>query len=229
MTMLSRRDEFKVRSSVLLADGLHRALFATYRTRFLTPSYASRRRLGEKVRCIYATWHETLWHGVGGLRDEGVCTVVSTHRDGELIARVMARQGFVLARGSSTRGGAQAMRDVLRLSKDPNVDFCFTVDGPRGPRREIKDGVLFTAAMTGLPIVPYTSMARRAWRLNTWDRLTVGKPFSRVAVHFGDEIEVPRSAAREGGFDACRERLADALRRSEELVNEALRSGGTRW
>jgi lysophospholipid acyltransferase (LPLAT)-like uncharacterized protein len=65
--------------------------------------------------------------------------------------------------------------------------------------------------------------------LNTWDRLTVGKPFSRVAVHFGDEIEVPRSAAREGGFDACRERLADALRRSEELVNEALRSGGTRW
>jgi lysophospholipid acyltransferase (LPLAT)-like uncharacterized protein len=109
------------------------------------------------------------------------------------------------------------------------VDFCFTVDGPRGPRREIKDGVLFTAALTGLPIVPYTSLAERVWRLNSWDQLTIGKPFSRVAVHFGDEIVVPRGAAREGGFDSYREQLAEAMRLSEEQVEEALRSNGTRW
>ncbi len=228
MTELSRRQELKINVSALLADGLHRGLTATYRTRFLSDSYAKRRARGERVRCIYAAWHETLWHGIGALRGEGVCTVVSTHRDGEMIARMMARQGFRLARGSSTRGGAQAMRDVLRVSKEQDVDFCFTIDGPKGPRREVKDGVLFTAAMTGLPIVPYTAMAQSCWRLNSWDRLTIGKPFSPVVVHFGDEIEVPRRAAKEGGFEAYRAVVSAALKRSEETVEEAMRSGEPR-
>lgn len=229
MTELSRREEFKVQASVLLADGLHRTLTASYRTRFLTLSYAQRRARGERVRCIYAAWHEMLWHGIGALRGEGVCTVVSTHRDGEMIARVMARQGYRLARGSSTRGGSQAMRDVLRLSKETDADFCFTVDGPKGPRRQVKDGVLFTAAMTGLPIVPYTTAARRFWRLNSWDRLTIGKPFSRVVVHFGDEVEVPRQAAKDGDLEPYRDMLAKAMQRSEEAVDEAMRSGASRW
>ncbi|MFT7463033.1 MAG: lysophospholipid acyltransferase (LPLAT)-like uncharacterized protein [Pseudohongiellaceae bacterium] len=228
MTEPSRRTELKIKATALFADGLHRALTATYRTRFLNLSYARRRAGGERVRCIYAAWHETLWHGIGALRGEGVCTVVSTHRDGEAIARVMARQGYVLARGSSTRGGAQAMRDVLRVAKSSDSDFCFTVDGPKGPRREVKDGVLFTAAMTGLPIVPYTAKAERSWQLNSWDKLTIGKPCSPVVVHFGEEVQIPRSAAKNDGFEDYRVLLAEAMARSEKAVDEAMRSSGSR-
>lgn len=220
----SRREELKIGLSTLVADGLHRTLTASYRTRFLAPSYARRRQAGEAVRCVYATWHEMLWHGIGAVRDEGVCVLVSTHRDGEMIARVVARQGFNLARGSSTRGGAQGLRDFLRVSRaHPDVDLCVTVDGPKGPRRELKPGVLFTAAMTGLPIVPLAVAVDHAWRLGTWDRLLIGKPFTRAIVTFGEEVPVPRDMDRDALVRDYTPRVVAAMDRAEQRCLEALR------
>jgi hypothetical protein len=218
----SRGEELKLKLTTLFADGLHRSLTASYRIRLLTPSYARRRREGEDIRCIYATWHEMLWHGIGAVRDEGVCVLVSTHRDGEAIARVVERQGFNLARGSSTRGGAQGMRELLRAGRDPDVDLCVTVDGPRGPRRELKDGVLFTAAMTGRPIVPLAVAVDRAWRLGTWDRLIIGKPFTRVAVAFGDEVHIPRGVDRDTLMAEHQPRVVAAMDAAEARCQQEL-------
>lgn len=219
----SRREKWKLGLSVLAADGLHRALSATYRTNFLTPSYAMRRAAGQAGRCIYVSWHEMLWHGIEALRNEGVCVLVSNHRDGELIAQVMARQGYRLARGSSTRGGAAGMRELLRVVREfDDVDLCVTADGPRGPRRELKDGVLSLAALTGLPIVPLAVAANRSWRFRSWDRLELGKPFARVAVCFGDEVRVPRQAGRGDQDGVHREQVLAAMDRAEAACRLSL-------
>lgn len=193
----------------------------------LTESCGTRRRRGESIRCVYATWHEMLWHGIGALRDEGVCVLVSTHRDGELIARVIERQGFRLARGSSTRGGAQGLRDLLRAARSGAGDLCITVDGPRGPRRELKDGVLFAAAAAGLPIVPLAIAVDRAWTLGTWDRLIVGQPLARVAVCFGDEVWLPPGCEREELVQVHRGRVLAAMDAAEQSCLRAIsRHGG---
>lgn len=214
--------ERKLRWRVPLVSALHGAITASYRTRFLNRPYAERRREGERVRCIYAAWHETLWHGIAPLRGQGVCTMVSTHRDGELIARVLARKGFTLARGSSTRGGAAALREMVRSARQADADLCITIDGPKGPRREVKEGVLMAASLTGLPIVPLTAVASPAWRLGSWDRMLLGKPFARVVYHFGEEIQVPRRVEREELIATHRPRVEAAMARSEEEALAAL-------
>ncbi|RKY20778.1 MAG: hypothetical protein DRQ55_06465 [Planctomycetota bacterium] len=218
----TRRDELKLGLSTLVADGLHRALTTSYRIERLQPSYTRRREAGQDVRCIYATWHEMLWLGIGAMRGEGICVLVSTHRDGETIARVLERQGYNLARGSSTRGGAQGLRELLRAGRQQDIDLCVTADGPRGPRRELKDGVLFTAAMTGRPIVPLAVAVDRAWRLGSWDRLIIGKPFARVAICLGEELVIPRDADRESMLELHRPRLAAAMDEAERRCLAAI-------
>ena len=161
------------------------------RRRLLGRSYAERRRRGESVRCLYSLWHGDLWHLAYMFRQQDAAVLVSTHRDGELIARVLARLGFGLVRGSSTRGGARALRDIARAAREGTHDLGVTIDGPRGPAREVKDGILYAASRTGLPIVPLGVWVDRAWRAKSWDRLQIGKPFARVAVAMGDELRVP--------------------------------------
>jgi lysophospholipid acyltransferase (LPLAT)-like uncharacterized protein len=103
--------------------------------------------------------------------------LISTHADGQLIAEACQRLGFALARGSSTRGGVEAVRDMLRAN---DTHLAVTPDGPRGPRRRVQAGVVYLAARTGLPIVPVGFAARRPWRAKSWDRFAVPRPFSRA-------------------------------------------------
>lgn len=196
-----------------LAGWVHRLFQASYRQRKLDRPYADARGTAAQPRCLYSFWHENLWHGAHALRGQGVCVMVSTHRDGELIARILARQGFTLARGSSTRGGARALRDFVRVTREQTNDLCVTVDGPKGPRRQVKEGILFTSAMTGLPIVPTGVAVSRGWRTSSWDRLLIGKPFSRVVFATGPELRVPRGTPRE--------ELADWGRRLTEAMDAA--------
>jgi len=145
---------------------------------------------------VYALWHHALlpllwWH-----RHRGITLLVSRHRDGELLAGPAARLGYRLARGSSTRGGASGFRALLRDLGDGRV-VAVTPDGPTGPARQVKSGVLRAAAVAGVPILPVTAVASRGWRLRTWDRLLVPGPFARVCVRYGTPL-LP-----EGGNDAA--------------------------
>jgi lysophospholipid acyltransferase (LPLAT)-like uncharacterized protein len=145
---------------------------------------------------VYALWHHALlpllwWH-----RHRGITLLVSRHRDGELLAGPATRLGYRLARGSSTRGGASGFRALLRDLGNGRV-VAVTPDGPTGPARQVKPGVLRAAAVAGVPILPVTAVASRAWHLRTWDRLLVPGPFARVCVRYGTPL-LP-----EGGNDAA--------------------------
>lgn len=136
---------------------------------------------------VYALWHHTLlpllwWH-----RHRGITLLVSRHRDGELLAGPAARLGYRLARGSTTQGGAAGFRALLRDLEGGHA-VAVTPDGPTGPPRRIKPGVLRAATASGAPILPVAAVANRAWRLRTWDRLVVPRPFARIALRYGDLI-----------------------------------------
>ena len=139
---------------------------------------------------IYALWHAqqlplTLRH-----RTENVAVIISQHRDGEMIARVVERIGYRTIRGSSTRGGSEALREFTSAAFE-GYSLAITTDGPQGPPRQCKPGAILAAARGGLPIVPVAAAAVRAWTFDSWDRFFVPRPGSIVVLSYGPPLSVP--------------------------------------
>src|ERR1043166_2728954 len=159
-------------------------------------------------RYIYAFWHEgLLLPSVAFGRRRNAC-LISQHAEGEIIARICRHVGFSVIRGSTTRGGTQALRQMLRASLQYNL--ALRPDGPRGPRRRFEPGVIFLASRTGLPIVLIGVGYERPWRLSTWDRFAVPRPWGRAVMLFGAPLEVPANLDRVAMED-YRLRAEDAL------------------
>ena len=201
--------------AAILGAGLVRALAATWRYSVAdAPEYAAGLQRGE--RFIYAFWHSGLLPLAVLHRHEGAAVLVSRHRDGELISRVLERLGYVTARGSSTRGGEAGVRGLLAWAVQGR-HLAITPDGPRGPAEQVKDGAVYVAERTGLRIVPTAMAARPVRALRSWDRFRVPLPFARVLVAHGAPLAVaPGTASAAGstpGPDAerSREALQDAL------------------
>lgn len=172
------------------------------------PGYAAAERAGEPV--LYAFWHARQLPLVFTHRGRGIVVLVSRHRDGELITRILARFGFGTARGSSTRGGGAAVL-AMRAAAQAGHCIAITPDGPRGPAERAKDGVAFLAAQLGVRVVPVATASHPAWALRSWDRFRVPKPFARVCVALGEPIAV-EAAAADGALEAARVRIEDAVR-----------------
>ncbi len=138
---------------------------------------------------VYLLWHEVLlpllWHH----RRQGVVIVVSENRDGQYLSDFARVLGYRSVRGSSSRGAARALLGAVRELQS-GYSVAFTPDGPRGPRRELKPGVVAAAQRGGGVIVPVHARADRAWRLDSWDRFLIPKPGARVTVSYGRPFEV---------------------------------------
>ena len=126
-------------------------------------------------------------------RNQGTVVLVSEHRDGDYLARLLHHFGFGTVRGSSTRGGVRGLKGLIRAARR-GEDLAITPDGPRGPNRELKLGALTVARMTGLPLVPVGVGVTSSWRILSWDGLLVPKPFSTVRVAYGPPTLLPRNA-----------------------------------
>lgn len=152
---------------------------------------------------VFALWHGGLlplawWH-----RGRGVVVLISEHRDGEIIARVLGAWGYRTVRGSSTRGGARALLEMIsELARGSMV--AFTADGPRGPALTFQPGALVAAQRAGVPVVAMSVHVDRAWRLRSWDRFIVPKPFARVTIAWGDPMIVGGSTPREAASESAR-------------------------
>ena len=146
---------------------------------------------GRKV--IYAFWHEGLLVATYAFRRQGIQVLVSQHRDGELIARAIECLGYGTIRGSSTRGGTRALFRMAAAGA-AGSDLGVTVDGPRGPRLQVKPGTLIIAGRSGLPILPFAVASPKACLLSSWDRFMVPRPFSTAAIAFGEPLTVPGDA-----------------------------------
>ncbi len=133
------------------------------------------------VPAIYALWHRSLLACAWQFRNRNIAILISESFDGELIARTVARLGFVPVRGSSSRGGAPGLRNMER-SYRAGLVCAFTADGPRGPAMVAKAGVAQLAALVGAEVGVFYVLPERAWVVRSWDRFLIPKPFSRVVV-----------------------------------------------
>jgi lysophospholipid acyltransferase (LPLAT)-like uncharacterized protein len=179
-----------------LGPGALRALARTWRFRevapdgrILAPGYRS-------GRALYALWHRQLLMLTLRHRDEGIAVMVSRSRDGEVAARVASGLGYRPVRGSSSRGGGPALREMIAAA-ERGVSLALTVDGPRGPSGVCKPGAALIASRWGGPVVATAAYATRAWTLSSWDRFVVPRPGSTVFLAYGEPIDVETDGSAE--------------------------------
>lgn len=198
-----------------------RLLALTLRIRVEDPDLLHAQVAGDP--CIFVFWHNRLllipiaWNRfLARYRSLQGMALSSTSRDGGLIAEFIARFGIGPVRGSATRRGSAALRELAALLKKGH-DVGITPDGSRGPCYEIKPGLVLLAQLTGRSVLPISFEYSQAWRLKTWDRFVIPKPFSTVTFRVGQRIHVPRTATAEA-FEAERLRCQEAMR---ALVRDA--------
>ena len=158
---------------------------------------------------IWALWHGRMFVPLYAHRDQGTCVLVSQHRDGELIARVLLSFGYNVVRGSTTRGGSRALAEMVRKARKGSA-FAFTPDGPKGPARKVQPGVIYLAQRTGMPIVPVAGSAKRKKIFDSWDGFLLPMPFSRACVVLGEPLSVGRDLSA-GALKALAKDLENRL------------------
>jgi lysophospholipid acyltransferase (LPLAT)-like uncharacterized protein len=165
---------------------------------------------------IYAFFHEMILFPTYHWASPQFCVLISDHADGELITQVVHRLGYRTVRGSSTRGGVRALKQMLGSGRHGHL--VFTPDGPKGPRRTVQPGVVYLSSRLGMPIVPFASVCASAWHARSWDRFEIPKPYGRVATVFLPAVEVPPDADRdelERHRIAVQERMLEATSQAE--------------
>lgn len=187
---LDRRTRWIVRLGVPLV----RLLGSTWRIRTLNSGGVERLRR-ERCPIVFALWHGDMLPLLYQHRDEGVSVLISEHHDGELIARVAESLGFRAIRGSTSRGASRALVGLTR-ELEKGHDVAITPDGPRGPARSFAPGALIAAQRAKSPVVAVGVSAQGAWRLRSWDRFVIPRPFTRIRIAYSDPVAIDEASAR---------------------------------
>jgi lysophospholipid acyltransferase (LPLAT)-like uncharacterized protein len=168
---------------------------------------------------VYCFWHNRIPAATYFWRQRGIVVMSSRSFDSEYIARFIQRFGYGAARGSSTRGARAALIQMIRAVKSGR-SAAFTVDGPSGPIYEAKPGALLLAAKSGAAILPFSISLERCWRLKSWDRIEIPKPFTRAVVVIGERFYVRPGAEDLRHFQSMLEGLRH---QSDRLIKKDAR------
>ncbi|MDF1502643.1 lysophospholipid acyltransferase family protein, partial [Roseisolibacter sp. H3M3-2] len=193
----------RVRWAVAAGSRVLRLLARTWRVREVGREGWRARRASGEGGVVVALWHGQMLPLVAHHRDEGVAVLISEHRDGEIIARVVRAFGYETVRGSTSRGGGRALLELVGVLRRGR-EVCVTPDGPRGPRHTFAPGALVDAQRAGVPQRDVAAHVDRAWRLGSWDRFEIPKPFARITVAYSDPTPVPGPTPREAAESAPR-------------------------
>jgi hypothetical protein len=171
---------------------------------------------------IYPFWHKCVLGATWIFRDRKFAVLTSRSRDGEYIARVIQRFGFVPIRGSSSRGGQRGLLEMDTYVKNGG-GAAFTIDGPRGPRFVAKRGPVLLARTTGVPITAFYVALEKAWVLKTWDAMMIPKPFSRAYIRVARKIYVAADAD-DAALEAVHAEMQAALERVTKFADSQFSS-----
>jgi lysophospholipid acyltransferase (LPLAT)-like uncharacterized protein len=193
---------WRSRAVLFLGRGVLQVLARTWRFRVVNAQAIGDLRAAKR-NFIFSLWHgqllPLLWHH----RDEGVVLLISEHRDGELVARAAESLGYALVRGSTTRGADRALISIIR-ELQAGREVAITPDGPKGPAGKYAPGALIAAQKADSVILPVVAVADRAWRLKSWDRFMIPKPFTRITIAYGKPTKVLAATAREAAQEGVR-------------------------
>jgi lysophospholipid acyltransferase (LPLAT)-like uncharacterized protein len=171
---------------------------------------------------VYATWHQRMFYFFRDFGERHVIMLISRSKDGEYADRVARRLGFRSVRGSAKKSGSiSAMHELVRRLRKGGEAAGMMADGPTGPARELKMGVVKLARATGKPIIPMMYGARSRIVLRSWDRYILPVPFTKIVIFHGSPIPVPRDA----GEEECEE----IRRRAQQLMNDMADACDTYW
>jgi lysophospholipid acyltransferase (LPLAT)-like uncharacterized protein len=207
------RSQPLIRLAALLGSWLIRLWMGTIRFRLHSMDGISHPADPSVSRFIYTFWHEGLLFPAA--LKARACTLISKSADGELIARVCMHLGIRTVRGSASDGGIDALMGLRQQSGRRHL--VVTPDGPRGPRRRLKVGVIFIASCTDLPIVPCGLTYSRAWRMRSWDRFALPKPWSTCYCVAMPAIRVPRRVNR-ASLEFYRQLVEEQMRWATEAA-----------
>lgn len=200
---------------------LIRLLFRTCRVKVVTeePGSSPLEPTGDR-RFLYSIWHDQLLMTIFSGRPQQMAGLVSAHQDGSYLAHAMRLVNIRAVRGSTNRGGDRALRELLDAVRDWHV--AITPDGPRGPRRVVKPGIVFLASRTGRAIIPAAHVCRRCWRIpGSWTDMMLPKPFTRILIIGGPAFYVPKEADR-ASLDHYAHLLTAEMERLEELATRRI-------
>ncbi|HEY1174477.1 MAG TPA: lysophospholipid acyltransferase family protein [Verrucomicrobiae bacterium] len=215
--VVPQKPKWHGRLAARLIYGLTQIVAAT--TRFRWEDNSGLMKPGDKNQAIYSIWHNRLAYSlviyqryVREHTGRELASLVSASKDGGLLARVLELFGTRPVRGSSSRRGPQALREMVSAAEDGCV-LAITPDGPRGPCYQVQEGIIGLAQVTELPIIPVSYHLSFKFRIKSWDRFQVPLPFGTCTVKFGEPITIPREAGEKE-----REQLrAELQRRMLEL------------
>jgi hypothetical protein len=166
---------------------------------------------------LYIFWHEFLAALCPKWAHSNLTLLISQHRDGEWMNQIALGLGYKTARGSSTRGGTGAVRQLVQSARENSI--VMTPDGPRGPRRQMSQGAAYLGAKLQIPVIPVGVGVRSCWRLKTWDQAPIPKPFGQVRVLFGPKLWLPASISREQ-LELNQVRLQSALDEANQTAQD---------
>ena len=153
---------------------------------------------------IICAWHNDIYFSTWLLKEMNLTALISSSRDGEYINHVLSGFGFRAVRGSSTRGGIGAMKNLVRCLKEGH-SIAITPDGPLGPIHKVQEGIIALAKMTGAPIIPWRYEGNSCWNFNSWDKHKIPKPFSKISSVFGQPFYIPKSASNSDFENYCQQ------------------------
>lgn len=179
------------------------------------------RRMSSQV--IFAFWHGRLLTLSFSHRHRDIQVLASEHQDGDLMGRTITWLGFGHLKGSTTRGGARALRELSAVLRKGH-DVGLTIDGPRGPRGVVQQGAIELSRITGSAVVPISNTARPRHLFRSWDRFQLPLPRARVSIAYGEPFLVPPDADREAR-ERFRLLLEERLRRLTADLDEGLGYG----
>jgi len=226
---MGRLEHAKLFVAAVLIALISEILGWTYRIRTVHGAGTVDRLVVGGQPAVIAFWHEAqflvAYHLRKALVRRGVrLSAMSSHsRDGELGAKVGRLLGIEVVRGSSSRGGTRGLRDLYRTVARKNCSPLLAPDGPRGPAYEFKTGGVVLAQVADVPIVPFSFAADRCWRIGSWDRMIIPKPFSRIAIVVGEPFAVPRGLGQDE-LERYRLQIEQRMRDQLQQAREGLQA-----
>lgn len=212
-----KRDGFKWRLVGWLGKGLTDLICGTMRIRVV--DFDKARTEIESRRFIFVFWHSRILMVSYLFKGWGAAILVSKSKDGEIIARILKRQGHEPIRGSTSRHGVRALARLIKILKEEIRPGVVVPDGPRGPRFKVQPGVITLAQKTGYPIVPFSYSASRIKIFASWDRFMLPYPFTEGSVIYGTPISVPWKIDTDGQ-EVYRMRVEEELNRITKTVDD---------
>lgn len=174
---------------------LFKLIFKTYRFKIENQEIIDQLRESGKP-FIYAFWHEHILATIASQNPHNVYAMISQSDDGQIATDIVKKMGFNAIRGSSDRRAVRVAKQAIKVLRAGSI-LGIAIDGPKGPRREIKEGIASIARLCEVPILGLVFRPQSYWEVRSWDRFKIPRPFSKIHLQYSQPVEIPKSANEE--------------------------------